>query len=225
MTASLFDDHEPQDETHKPDPEMSRAVRQLALGGALQMIRAKNVWSVSDAASKASIAPMTWRRMEDGLDVRQRTHVAIDRLLELPFGSVKRALADDFLMVQVLGATGVETSYVSEATAPQFLASFADRTRAVNSRPVREPFWITRLTSNPQQSNSDLEKALAALAHHVPPVAPSNLELATQLVERLTALQPTAAIDDAVHAILKAMPDLIARTCVDAQNDITAEQG
>lgn len=218
MTTTLFDtDHD----TDRPDPEQRRAVRRLALGGILQQIRARNVWSVNDAASHASIAPMTWRRMEDGLDVRQRTHVAVDRLLDLPFGTVKRALSDDRAMVELVMAHGGAVIDARNAhDAAGLLDEFAERTLTGSPRQAREGSLTQKWTLGPQATTQHIEQALAALSQHTPANHPTNLELATQLVERLAALPPTTAIDSAVHAILKAMPDLIARTCADAEQDI-----
>jgi len=230
MTTTLFDDHE---NDHRPDPEQRRAARQLALGGVLQYLRAKNVWSVNDAASHAGIAPMTWRRLEDGLDVRQRTHVAIDKLLHAPFGTVKRALGDDWLMYHFLRDHGPELHLISDlddvtpANVADFLLHFAEDVRGMSPRQSANPSMTSKWTLGPKATlkhvdatRQEVETALAALSQHIPAGRPTNLELATQLVERMTALPPTAAIDEAVHAILKAMPDLIARTCVEAEQDI-----
>lgn len=209
----------PNDDDDRPNPEHRAATRKVALGGALEIVRARNVWSVNDAASAAQIAPMTWRRMEDGLDVRQRTHVAVDKLLDLPFGTVKRALNDDALMVQLVTVCGADTRDAADDPTA-FLEAFAEQTRTGSPRQAREGNLSARWTLGPRQTQRQVEQALAALAEHVPAGKPTNLELATQLVERLTSLPPTTAIDDAVHAILKAMPDLIARTCQDAEQDI-----
>lgn len=178
------------DDDHRPDLGHRAGTRKLALGGALQIVRARNVWSVNDAASAAQIAPMTWRRMEDGLDVRQRTHVAVDKLLDLPFGTVKRALNDDALMVQLVTVCGADAREAADDPAA-FLEAFAEQTRTGSPRQVREGDLLGRWTQG------------------VPAGKPTNLELATQLVQRLAALPSTTAIDDAVQAILKAMPDLI----------------
>lgn len=101
---TLFDDH---DVDHRPDQAHRRAVRRHVLAAVLSTWRAERGWSVNDAASKASIAPMTWRRMEQGLDVRRRTLTALDGVLGQPLGTVTRALNDDYLMVSLAGQSAV----------------------------------------------------------------------------------------------------------------------
>lgn len=88
-------------------PVSTVAERRFMLARALQSTRASNGWSVNDAASKASIAPMTWRRLEEGLDVRQGTLVALDELLNQPRGTVVRALAADQVMSDLINRLGV----------------------------------------------------------------------------------------------------------------------
>src|ERR1700754_683380 len=81
----------------KPDPAVRRAVRQQVLAGAVRMVRTARGWSVNDTAAQAGVAPMTWRRVADGLDVRRKAMTAIDGVLNLPFGTAARALDDDLV--------------------------------------------------------------------------------------------------------------------------------
>ncbi|MGD9530540.1 MAG: helix-turn-helix domain-containing protein, partial [Pseudonocardia sp.] len=131
---SLFDDP---DLDHGPDLAERRTVRRQVLAGILRVIRGRNDWSVNDAASAASIAPMTWRRLEDGLDVRKRTLTALDSLLGQPFGTVRRALDDDLVMVSLTGLADVDASTVAPEDAGAFLDALAERFRTgtVDSNP------------------------------------------------------------------------------------------
>lgn len=236
MSTTLFDDP---GMTHHHDQNARRHARRLALGGALQLIRTRNGWSVNDAAEAAKIAPMTWRRMEDGLDVRERSHAALDVLLDLPFGTVKRALADDLLMVEIVKMAGVDVRHVASDNAAEFLATFAEQTRTGSPRQVRathhravadavgvqdraDPIHARRATAG--ACDEQLLDALAALSQHVPRVQPTPMELATNLVETLAALNVTPAIEEAVQAVLRAMPDLIGTALRTASLDIAHEE-
>lgn len=164
----------------------SRArIRRRALGGALRLLRTHRTWSVKQAADAAAIAPMTWRRLEEGLEVRERTHVALDALLALPPGGVRRALGDDVLMVDLVGGLGVVvTEDVEPEAAGTFLAAMVDRL-ATGSPPVRPSVRVEGMT---------------------------ELELATQLVQRLRAGPPLTETTEAlIRATLQAMPDLFGR--------------
>ncbi|MDN5929506.1 MAG: hypothetical protein L0I24_00310 [Pseudonocardia sp.] len=220
--TTLFDDP---GMTHHHDQNARRAVRRLALGGALQLIRTRNGWSVNDAADAAKIAPMTWRRMEDGLDVRERSHAALDLVLDLPFGSVKRALADDLLMVEFVKMAGVDVRHVALDNAAEFLALFAEQTRTGSPRQERSvdpvaQVWAQRARPASEIRDEQLLAALDQFAQHVPRVQPTPMQLATNLVETLSALNLTPAIDDAVQAVLRAMPDLIGTALRTAARDI-----
>lgn len=116
-----------------PDREEDhRRTRRLALGGALQLIRARNRWTVLDAAHHAQLAPMTVRRIEDGLPVRDRSYAALDKLLGLMPGSVKRALADDRVMADFVRATTGE-----DVVGLGGLEAFAGQTRTNSPRQAR----------------------------------------------------------------------------------------
>lgn len=160
-------------------------VRRQALGGALRLLRSHRRWSVQDAAAATGIAPMTWRRVEHGLDVRERTHTALDGLLGRGPGVVARALADDVLMVELVGALGVVVvDGVEDRDAAAFLATFVARLAAggVDTRPMVRVDGMT------------------------------ELELATRLVESLRTGPPlTERTDALIRAALQAMPDLFGR--------------
>lgn len=226
MTSSLFDDP---GMTHRgEDPVDHRAVRRLALGGALQLVRTRNGWNVTQAASHAGLAPMTVRRVEDGLPVRERSYAALDRLLDLSFGTVKRALADDMLMVEVVKLAGVDTRRVAADNAAEFLAEFGEQTRTDSPRQNRVlgHQWSDRSAARrpgPWPAVDDAtRRALAEMSQHVPPNRPTDLQLVQQMVDQLTRQPVTPAIDELVQVALKAMPDLIARQLEQAEEDIRA---
>lgn len=205
---SLFDDP---DVTTRPDPAERRAVRRHVLGGILQVIRARRAWSVNDGASHAGIAPMTWRRVEEGLDVRQRTLTALDGLLGQPFGTVRRALDDDLAMVQLVRFADIDTEGVDVADPAGFLAALAERFRSGTAPAV----LASDVTAHSRPRDRAIERhsravspeTLASLAGIVPPM--SDLTRAAELVERITRRTLTPALENAVAAILAAMPDLV----------------
>lgn len=221
MTTALFDNP---DVTHAADHEAQRAVRRLALGGVLQLIRARNKWKVADAASHASIASMTWRRVEDGMPVRERSHAALDRLLDLPFGSVKRALNDDLLMVDIVRLAGVDARHVAADNAADFLARFADQMRTGSPRQERTaapPAAPTRPASEWPAIDEATRLALQAFSMHVPTVKPTDLELVNRVVEQLTrSTVQSPAVRELIQAAARAVPDLIAQQLNEAVRDL-----
>jgi hypothetical protein len=200
MTAALFEED--------VDTEAERRqIRQLALGGALQLIRGRRAWSVNDAAQHAGLAPMTWRRIEDGLSVRAASHTAVDRLLDLPFGTTRRALNDDLMMVDIVKLTGTDTRHVAADNAADFLADFARTTRKVGSvhRLLTDPAGL-RVMHNP-------DGTVDLLDEHNQPRAwrPSDLKLIGELIELLTPLagHGHGPIDDLLAALRNAVPTLV----------------
>lgn len=228
--TTLFDDTEV---TH--DATEHRAVRRLALGGAIQLVRTRNGWNVTEAAANAGLAPMTWRRVEDGLDVRERSHAALDRVLKVAFGTVKRALADDVQMLELLKLTGVDTRHVASDNAAEFLEAFAEQTRTGSPRqkrmigpqrsgPVRSGLPGHGPVSSWPAVDGRTRDALEAMSMHVPAVQPTDLQLVQRMVDQLTRTAVTPAVRDLIEAALKAMPDLIARQLDQAEQDIRADQ-
>lgn len=206
MTAGLFDD--PSMYAAATDQQRG-TMRALALGGVLQTLRTARGWSVEQAAVHAGLGHMTWRRMEDGFNVRAKTYAAVDTLFELPFGTVKRALNDDLLMVQLIGRVGVDTSEVSTSSAPRFVDTFARQTLSKTAREA------VRARAMPGRASS--RGAVPDRPEPLPPPLPGNvaalsdIETAAQLLDRLTRRRMTPAMDTAVRALLDVMPELIAR--------------
>lgn len=203
---SLFDD--PNGPT-RPDPAQRRTVRRHVLGGILQVLRARRAWSVNDAASAAGIAPMTWRRVEEGLDVRQRTITALDGLLGQPFGTVRRALDDDLAMVQLVRLTDVETEGVDTSAPSDFLDVLAERFRSGTApvAPARS-LYVRALVGAPARGPH--QSAILTSPASSGMMAPmSDLTYAAQLVDRITRRTLTPALENAVAALLAAMPDLV----------------
>lgn len=187
----LFDDH-----AVGPEPTV---IRRLALGGALQILRASKSWKVADAAAHADIASMTWRRLEDGLTVRPQTHVAIDRLLSLPFGTVKRALVDDEVMVTVLDSAGVDVAAARRVGASEFLVTFGRQAATGTPRQAREIEIRYHVQPDGRLLTDDGRDARSALS------------TVQSMIDQVTRDVMTPALRQLVDAAVAAMPDLIDR--------------
>ncbi|MEU7817075.1 helix-turn-helix domain-containing protein, partial [Pseudonocardia sp. NPDC049154] len=225
---TLFDDPD----VDRPDPAERKNVRRHVLGGLVQIIRARRGWSVNDAASAASVAPMTWRRVEDGLDVRQRTLTALDGLLGVQFGTVKRALDDDLVMLELVDLVDIGVG-MDEALADPAgtLAALAERFRTgsaprqtianagvaegggqVGTPTVRQGTGRAAVVLSGRGELSAgrrkafdqvLDPALLESLAAVSVPNPSTITLAAQLVDRLTRLPAmTEGIEHAVASIL-----------------------
>lgn len=176
----------------------ARTVRAVALGGALTLFRQARGWSVNDAAREADLAPMTWRRIENGQTVRDNSLVAVDTLLGLEQGTTRRALADDRLMRGVIqAATG------QDVTAAGGLASFAEQTR------TRSPQQERDLDSALERGLAMQRRATNAILRTMP--EPTTGELVAGLLARLARLpRQTRETQALVRALSAAGPDLIA---------------
>lgn len=202
MTETLFD-------SISVNHDEALVVRRRALGGAVQTLRARQGWKVADAAVAAHIAPMTYRRIEDGMTVREKSYLAVDVLFDVAPGTVKRALRDDTLMVEIVGRAGVDVRHVTPDRAARFLDSFARQT-------------TTGETPQPAVT-PDMAEALRLASQHVPAATPTNLALAHRLVEQLLdTTRPTPATKALLKAALEAMPDLIAEQLHDCEDDVRA---
>jgi len=159
----------------------------IALGGILQTIRAQRGQSVENmAVADLHIGHMTLRRLEAGHPVRQKTYAAVDTLLDVPVGTVKRALNDDLAMVELIAKAGVDTSAVTPATAAAFVRTFAAQT-------------------------SGTHNAAGANPHTHRPAPGSDLQAVANVLNRLAQRPPTPRITAAVMALLDVMPDLLNR--------------
>lgn len=201
-TTTLFDDH---DMDQGPDPGVRRAVRRAVLGGVLHLIRAARGWNVNDAASQAGMAPMTWRRLEDGLDVRRRSLAAVDHLLDEPLGTAQRALDDDLLMLSLAGKHGVDVTAAGPIGAADFLDQLAERFRTgtVSSSPARPAGERWPVVDDAHR------RALDAMAHHVPALAPTPLDHARALIRALDGTTEPL-LQELCRVACKALPDLMA---------------
>lgn len=237
---TLFDDP---DSGARPDPAVRRAVRRQVLGGVLHVIRSRKAWSVNDAASQAGIAPMTWRRVEEGLEVRARTLTALDGLLGQPFGTVRRALDDDAEMRRLAKMADVlplDDDGMSAGSTAEWLDQLAERFRSgtvsdAGSGPVRrygsrpaaaraalgglrarvgDPVSVATVGPDVLRGAVDRGVIASLAALPIPPV--SDLTRAAQLVDHITRRQLTPALENAVAAILAAMPDLVTDRIDDA---------
>ncbi len=91
--------------------------RRLAMGECLRIARGLRGWSVETAAASAGIGHMTWRRVEDGYQVRAKTYAALDKFFELPAGLFQSAYKSDSMLVRLAADLGVELSDAPDAPA------------------------------------------------------------------------------------------------------------
>lgn len=178
----------------------ARTIRRLALGGLLQLIRTRDGKNVNTAAAGARLAPMTWRRVEDGLSVRELSLIHVDLWLGVDPGTVKRALQSNAAMTALVGkfaeAPGIDD------TPETFLARFAAQTRTDSPRQQRVlPSDLALPT--PRSGNGDAGSL-------------SALELANRLVEQLARGEQTDRTRALIAAVSRAMPELIERQMADA---------
>lgn len=97
------------------------------MGAIVRVARGKQGWSVEDAAQKANLGHMTWRRVEDGHQVRGKTYAALDDIFSLPTGITSRAIADDEQVVELARRIGIDTEAVDggEQSAYDFMMAMA----------------------------------------------------------------------------------------------------
>lgn len=191
--------------------------RALALGGVLQTLRAREGWSVEQAAVHAGIGHMTWRRVEDGYTVRTKTYAALDRLLGLPFGTTRRATGDDRVLVELMGHVGVDVSNVAPATAEAFVEQFAQGMLSQHARSTVAA--RASIATEPVRVGRRGRHAVGATAYAIPtlpgpPIAApvqSDLEVIAAAMDRL-ARSGGARAQRAVAAIVDAMPELVQST-------------
>lgn len=163
------------------DARARESARRRALGAVVRSFRRARGWSVRDAAADAGVAPMTWRRVEQGLEVRACTLARLDRALSRPAGDVASALEDD------VAATG--------------LAAVAGLRPALGEAP---PAFVDRLAARLERGTGP-PSAAAELA------GLSDLALAVGLLERLAELPQVPAVRAAAAAVGQVLPTLAAR--------------
>jgi transcriptional regulator with XRE-family HTH domain len=164
--------------------------RALAMGAALRSFRARRGWSVEAAAIQAGMSHMAWRRIEDSHTVRAATLVKVETLLDLPFGSLRRALGDDTAMVDVLIA--LDVGLAPDGRSPAELVDGFAR-QMFDQRDVK-PAVRARLASA-------VEPAAAPVQ--------DDLSLALRLIERLARRPQTPAVVSASQALLVVVPELV----------------
>lgn len=158
-----------------------------ALGSVLQLARAGRGWSVETAAKEAGLGHMTWRRIEEGSPVRVSTYSAVERLFELPVGTLRRALGDEAQLAALARRFGLD---VPEAEAGGPPAEFA--TSLVTRRPVPSARLVSAMTA---PGRTDVE----------PPLVVAVGKLATRLAEHGPR---TEAGRDARRALLALLDEL-----------------
>lgn len=82
--------------------------RQLdALGEQVKTARTKKGWSKEEAARRADISAITWKRVEDGLKVHDSKLAAVLRVLDEPEGVAVEPVGEDFVQFEISGSFGV----------------------------------------------------------------------------------------------------------------------
>lgn len=193
----------------------ARARRTYALAGMLQTVRARRGWSVETAAAHAGIGHMTWRRAEQGVPSRLKTYAALDRLFGLPPGAVNRATRSDEHMVALAGALDIDACAEHAASAAEWVAKFAEGAAAGS------PAGRVMHQDRAAPGNPDLPGALAALSLHTPAAVPTDLQVATDLVERMRAHADAPEVREAIQAVLRAIPAMIGVAVRDAERELT----
>lgn len=209
-TIALFGDD------NRTASNQRRGHRVYALAGLLQVIRAQRGWSVEQAAVQAGIGHMTWRRAEHGIASRMKTYTAIDGLLELPAGTVNRATRSDDLMVDLARHVGVDVSDVDHLGAAAWVEKYAEQ--SASDTPAGRV--VGHREAPLAAANPDLPTALAMLAHHTPASAPTDLQAASELIERMRVHADHPEVAEAIQAVLRAIPAMIGVQVRQAERDI-----
>lgn len=198
--AALFGDNDTDQEANAG----ARERRAYALSGMLQVVRARHGWSVEQAAIRAGVGHMTWRRAEQGVPSRLKTYATMDRLFELPAGTINRAVRNDELLVELAGRIGVDVTDARNMGATAWVAKYAEVAAATT--PAGR---MVHLPPRRAPQNPDLLGSLGFLAQHLPATVPTDLQAATDLVDRMAKHDATPEIRAAIDAVLRAIPDLI----------------
>jgi transcriptional regulator with XRE-family HTH domain len=202
MDGTLFDQ-----DVDRPDPEIRSAVRRAVLGGVVKVWRTRKGWSVNDSAAASGMAPMTWRRVEQGMTVRRHAETQIDKLLGQPFGTIRRALDDDPAMVSLSGIA-VDAGVVDDPAA--YLDELAERFRSGTV-----PNGITAATRPPSRP----------IVPAVPVVSAANtadVVLASELVAHMVRGPLTEAMTNAIASVLAALPDMLTASAEDTIAAVSA---
>jgi transcriptional regulator with XRE-family HTH domain len=80
--------------------------RRLSVGTCLRIWRARRDLSIETVAERAGISHVTYRRVEAGRSVRDSTYTALEDFLELPPGTIIRALVADDAVMELSRALG-----------------------------------------------------------------------------------------------------------------------
>lgn len=162
---------------------------------------------------------MTWRRVEDGYAVRNKTYAAIDQLLDQPVGTVKRALGDDLLIAALArDYANADTTYLTSGNAGHWVERFAKSMLSEHSKATVGA--RTSVALHPARAEG---AAAAPVVQQRPARAESSdVVLAAELLDRFARRQLTPAMETAMKALLDAMPDLL-RPQADAELDQDAD--
>lgn len=188
-------------------------LRRLAVGGVLQIKRAAEGWSVEQAAVHAGIGHMTWRRIEDGYAVRNKTYASVDQLLGLSIGAVKRALGDDLLVAALArDVAGEDISEVTPQTAPDWVERFAKSTLSTAAKATIGA--RTSVALHPARATAaapavNLSGMGSLTVGGQPRPESPDVVLAAELLDRFTRRTLTPSMERAMRALLDAMPDLL----------------
>lgn len=198
--------------------QRARDRRLYALAAVLRIVRADRGWSVEVAAGNAGVGHMTWRRSEQGVPSRMKTYSAMDRLFDLAPGTVHRATRNDDLMVEFAGRMGVDITDADTLGSAEWVAKLAE------SAAAGTPAGNVVAPERPVEDRPELLRSLGLLAQHTPTARPTDLQVATDLVERMGRLSqesPDPDLTAAIQAVLKAVPHMIGVTVRDAGRELS----
>ena len=122
----------------------AESMRRCALGAFLRHWRASQGLSIEAMAERAGLSHMSWRRAEDGHELRAKTYNAVETVAQLPAGMVSRALLDDDALIELAGQLGIAGPDANQSPAA-WLRSFALPTS-----------WTQQLGSQDPGSGDDL---------------------------------------------------------------------
>lgn len=118
MTRTDASDHH----SHQPEMEQQRV---KALAAIVKIARSRDGKSIETSAKEAGVGHMTWRRLEEGNPVRAQTYAALDKVYELPSGTVLRAVRSDEGIVELANHFAIGIVEARESSPRSFVSSLS----------------------------------------------------------------------------------------------------
>lgn len=134
------------------------AARRAVLGHLLEAARVSGGWRIKDAKAAAGIAPMTWRRLENGDPVRHKSVAAAAEVLGVSTWTLVTALADDAAMSRLVEACRGNGVVVDDSAAED--ATEAARRTASAVMALRAALYRVERTFEPSADMDGLVDAL-----------------------------------------------------------------